>query len=214
MKSSFIYVVATILVLGFGSATKSYSQTSPSKEFPNIKISNFGQMDSRFYRGAQPKKGRYDALKELGIHTVIDLQDKPKDYERAEVEALGMKYVNIPMPDKAYPSDENVALFMKTVDDPETGVFFVHCGGGRHRTGDMGAVYRFTKYGWDYDKVYREMKNYDFYTSWGHGKMKDFVQDYWAKFESDRAAAASKAGSTTEISVPTAKDPVLTSKSL
>jgi protein tyrosine/serine phosphatase len=180
---SFLFVVSL--------ATAGFSQTSPSKDFPNIRISNFGRMDERFYRGAQPKKGSYEALKALGIHTVIDLQAKPKGYERSEVEALGMKYINIPMPGKEYPSDENVSLFLKTVDDPETGVFYVHCAGGRHRTGDMGAVYRFTKYGWDLDRVYAEMKNYDFYTSHGHGKMKDFVFDYAAKIQEQKAAAAS-----------------------
>ena len=154
-------------------------------------------MDERFYRGAQPKKGSYEALKALGIHTVIDLQAKPKGYERAEVEALGMKYINIPMPGKEYPSDENVALFLKTIDAPGTGVFYVHCAGGRHRTGDMGAVYRFTKYGWDLDRVYQEMKNYDFYTSRGHGKMKDFVFDYAAKIQEQKAAGASSPGAET-----------------
>jgi hypothetical protein len=89
-----------------------------------------------------------------------------------------MRYVNIPMVDKAYPRPEWVAAFLKTVDDPSTGKFFVHCAGGRHRTGSMGAVYRFEKYGWGYEQVYAEMKQYDFYTSWGHGDFKTFVEDY------------------------------------
>jgi hypothetical protein len=42
----------------------------------------------------------------------------------------------------------------------------------------MGAVYRFEKYGWNFDQVYAEMKQYDFYTSWGHGDFKTFVEDY------------------------------------
>ena len=67
---------------------------------------------------------------------------------------------------------------MKLVDDPSTGKFYVHCAGGRHRTGVMGAVYRFNHYNWNYDQVYTEMKKYDFYTRWGHGDMKKFVQDY------------------------------------
>ena len=138
-------------------------------------------MDDRFYRGAQPKKGDYAALKTLGIQTVVDLEEKTSGYEKAEVEALGMRYVNIPIVDKSYPTDENVAAFLKTIDDKDTGVFYVHCAGGRHRTGDMGALYRFTKYGWDFDKVYKEMENYDFYTSNGHQKAKDFVVDYAAK---------------------------------
>ena len=94
-----------------------------------------------------------------------------------------MRYVNIPMVDKEYPRPEWVAAFLKTVDDPRTGKFFVHCAGGRHRTGAMGAVYRFEKYGWGYDQVYAEMKRFDFYTSWGHGDFKTFVEDYAQKMQ-------------------------------
>jgi tyrosine-protein phosphatase SIW14 len=164
-----------ILILSVAAAAKG----EQSQAFPSVRIKNFGQMDERFYRGAEPK-GMEDiqALKQLGISTVIDLQEKPNRDERGMVESLGMRYVNIPMVDKAYPRPEWVAAFMKTVDAPSTGKFFVHCAGGRHRTGSMGAVYRFEKYGWGYDQVYAEMKQYDFYTSWGHGDFKTFVEDY------------------------------------
>jgi protein tyrosine/serine phosphatase len=151
--------------------------------FPNVKIKNFGQMDARFYRGAQPKEDDYRSLAALGIKTVIDLRDDATDYERPAVEALGMHYVNIPMSDKNYPREEQIAAFLKLANDPETGAFYVHCAGGRHRTGVMGAVYRFTKYGWNYDQVYAEMKQYDFYTRFGHGDMKKYVQDYWARVQ-------------------------------
>ena len=158
--------------------------------FPNVHIKNFGQMDERFYRGAEPKSFEdFEALKQLGIHTVVDLQEKPERTERGVVESLGMRYVNIPMVDKAYPRPEWVAAFLKTVDDPSTGKFFVHCAGGRHRTGAMGAVYRFEKYGWNYDRVYAEMKQFDFYTSWGHGDFKTFVEDYDRRMQARHNAA-------------------------
>ena len=175
-------------------AAASYSQTSPSKDFPGIKISNFGKMDDKFYRGAQPKAKDFPALKALGINTVIDLTTDSPD-EKAEVEAAGMRYVNIPIVDKSYPTDENVAAFLKTIDDKDTGVFYVHCAGGRHRTGDMGALYRYTKYGWSYDQVMQEMDNYDFYTSGGHQKAKDFVVDYGSKIAAQKTAIP--AGQTT-----------------
>ena len=35
-------------------------------------------MDERFYRGAKPKRGQYQALKDLGVNTVIDLQEEPE----------------------------------------------------------------------------------------------------------------------------------------
>ncbi|HYY99116.1 MAG TPA: hypothetical protein VE642_11020, partial [Pyrinomonadaceae bacterium] len=172
-------LVASLFAVFLLSAA-AYAKGSSNPAFPNVHIKNFGQMDARFYRGAEPK-GLEDvqALKDIGINTVIDLQEKPEPDERGEVESLGMRYVNIPMVDKAYPKPEWVAQFLKTVDDPATGKFFVHCAGGRHRTGSMGAVYRFEKYGWNYDQVYAEMKQYDFYTSWGHGDQLKYVQGYW-----------------------------------
>lgn len=166
------------------------AQRQPSY-LPEIKIKNFGQMDERFYRGAQPKKEEdYKALAAIGVKTVIDLQANPKSYERKFVESLGMRYVNIPMEAKTYPTEEQVQTFLKLVDDPETGTFYLHCAGGRHRTGAMGAVYRFNKYGWNYEQVYAEMKKFDFYTSWGHGDYKKFVEDYWQKVQTNGAAAA------------------------
>ena len=184
-----------ILLLSAGA----YAKGSSNAAFPNVRIKNFGQMDERFYRGAEPK-GIEDiqALKELGINTVIDLQEKPERTERANVESLGMRYVNIPMVDKAYPKPEWIAEFLKTVDDPSTGKFFVHCAGGRHRTGSVGAVYRFEKYGWNYEQVYAEMKQFDFYTSWGHGDFKTFVQDYANKMQERRAAPTTAAAGSAE----------------
>jgi protein tyrosine/serine phosphatase len=171
------------------------AQSQPQQaDVSNVKIKNFGQMDERFYRGAQPKEKDYESLKALGITTVVDLQAEPKEYERRMVESLGMRYVNIPMETKTYPTNEQVEAFLKLVDDPNTGKFYVHCAGGRHRTGAMGAVYRFTKYNWNYDQVYAEMKKFDFYTSWGHGDYKEFVKDFWTRMQASNAATTSTAG--------------------
>ena len=174
--------VSAFIAILFLSAV-SFAQAAPEASFPNVKIKNFGQMDARFYRGAQPKEDDYRSLSELGVKTVIDLRDDATDYERPAVEALGMRYVNIPMSDKHYPREEQIEAFLKLVNDPATGAFYVHCAGGRHRTGVMGAVYRFKKYGWNYDQVYKEMKDYDFYTRWGHGDMKKYVEDYWQRVQ-------------------------------
>ena len=105
-----------------------------------------------------------------------------------------MRYVNIPMADKQYPTAEATEAFLKVVKDPNTGKFFVHCAGGRHRTGAMGAVYRYEFYGWNYDQVYKEMKDYDFYTAWGHGGFKDFVKDYYERKHPGTTVAAESTG--------------------
>ena len=191
-KSSPVFIALVSLLL-----TISVNVSAKKKdEFPSVNIKNFGQMDDRFYRGAQPKEGDYQSLADLGIKTVIDLRQDPESYEKRNVEMLGMKYVNIPMSDTVYPRQEQIDQFLKLVDDPATGKFFVHCAGGRHRTGVMGAVYRFNHYKWTYDQVYAEMKDYDFYTRFGHGEMKRFVEDYAQKF--DTAAISATATATTK----------------
>lgn len=188
-KRSYLSVFFGVIALVLVSQISAFSQEVEKAETSNVSIKNFGQMDDRFFRGAQPKENEYKELAALGIKTVIDLQIETKDYEKRQVEALGMKYVNIPMSDKDYPETSKIDEFLKLVNNPETGKFYVHCAGGRHRTGVMGAVYRFNLYNWNYDQVYAEMKKFDFYTRWGHGDMKKFVQDYAANWVTKQASA-------------------------
>ena len=158
-------------------------------KFPNVKIKNFGQMGDRFFRGARPEGDDYAALAALGVTTIIDLTDNSKEYEQPAVEAAGLRYVNIPMEDKSYPSVDKINEFLKVIDDPATGKFFVHCAGGRHRTGVVGAVYRFTHDKWNLDQVLAEMDQYEFGSGYGHGKQRDFVRDYWQQSQSHPAQA-------------------------
>jgi protein tyrosine/serine phosphatase len=179
-KSSLTSIASLVLV--FALSALSFAK-SHDTAFPNIKIKNFGQLDERFYRGARPEEKDYPALAALGVHTIIDLTDNSREYEQPAVEAAGLRYVNIPLVDKSYPTAEQVNAFLKVVNDPVTGKFFLHCAGGRHRTGIMAAVYRFNHDHWNYDQAYAEMMKYDFYTSNGHGKQLTFVQDYWQQFQ-------------------------------
>ena len=175
-------IATTAIVLAIGNAAISKTNSNPA--FSNIKISNFGQMDERFYRGARPKERDFQTLKALGIKTIIDLTDNTPQ-ERGYAEAAGLSYVNIAIPDKHDPSDAQIAQFLKLVNNPDTGKFYVHCAGGRHRTGVMGAVYRFNNYHWSFDQVYAEMVNFDFYTSNGHGGQKTFVENYAQRVQSE-----------------------------
>lgn len=174
-----LFSAAVVCAVSLALAAVSFGQWKTEEHFPEVSIKNFGQMDSRFYRGGQPEKEEFKALADMGIRTVINLRNDAKDWEKETVESLGMRYVHIPMSDKKYPEEGTAETFLSTVSDPETGNFFVHCAGGKHRTGAMGAVYRFNNYGWNYDQVYKEMKDFDFYTFlWFYKPMKSFVKDY------------------------------------
>ena len=187
VKKSSLTVIA-ILAVVFSFSAISFAKSKESS-FPNIKISNFGQMDQNFYRGARPKSEDFKNLAALGIKTVIDLTDNSREREEPAVIAAGMRYINIPIVDKAYPGADQVSAFLKVANDPATGKFYVHCAGGRHRTGIMAAVYRFNHDHWNYDQAYAEMKQYDFYTSNGHEKQLTFIQDYWQQFQATHANA-------------------------
>jgi protein tyrosine/serine phosphatase len=130
-----------------------------------VDIENFGKVNDHFYRGAQPKGRNYEQLAALGIKTIVDLREDAKDDARSATERAGMRYINLPMKEKSYPQ--------------ANWPVFVHCAGGRHRTGVMTAVYRMAVDGWGVDQAYQEMKRYDFSTSWGHGCYKDYVFDYY-----------------------------------
>jgi protein tyrosine/serine phosphatase len=167
-------------------ATSAFAKSDLS----NVKIGNFGQMDERFFRGAQPLEGDYQSLKDLGVTTVIDLRNDPTTYEKGAVEALGMKYVNIPMSGWKSPQQKDIDAFLALVNNPETGKFYVHCKAGIHRTGVVGAAYRYTNYGWDYDQVYKEMKDYNYSNGLVHGKLGSFVKKWGGRLAEEKAAKA------------------------
>lgn len=181
------------VILGISTVS---AQTEPVQDPPPVDIINFGQMDERFYRGGQPEMDDYASLAALGIKTIVDLRNDPTDYEKSAAEAHGMTYVNIPMSGWKYPDDEDIQTFMALMNKPETGKVYVHCKAGKHRTGLVGAIYRFNNYDWSYDQAYKEMKKYN-YTSWPvHFNIKSYVKSYSKQYEKEKtqnAAAAARA---------------------
>ena len=144
-----------------------------------VNIKNFGQVNDHIYRGGQPEGEDFRKLTSIGIKTIVDLRADNESGAKAAAEAAGLRYINLPMKPKGYPEADAAKKFLDVVNDPANGAVYVHCAGGRHRTGVMVAVYRMSVDGWDIDRAYQEMKDYDFYTSWGHGCYKDYVFDYY-----------------------------------
>ncbi len=183
MTCAIIFALVAVSVAVSNDKTKRHER---SNDFENIDIDNFGKVTEFFYRGAQPKEDEYSQLAELGIKTVIDLRNDPKDFARESAELNGMRYINMPMSDKSYPDSDAAPKFLELINKSENWPVFVHCAGGRHRTGIMAAVYRMTIQGWDIERAYEEMKDYDFYTRWGHKAMKKYVYDYYDQINARR----------------------------
>jgi tyrosine-protein phosphatase SIW14 len=144
----------------------------------NIHIDNFGQVNDHYFRGGQPKTHDYADLAAAGVKTVINLIDGADPNERALVEAAGMRYVAIPMTTHVVPTPTQIAEFLKDVADPSNQPVFVHCIGGRHRTGVMTAIYRMSVEGWDSARAFAEMKTFKFGADFLHPEFKDFVLAY------------------------------------
>jgi protein tyrosine/serine phosphatase len=146
---------------------------------PAIRIDNFGRVDASLYRGAQPEERDFTDLKALGVRTIVDLTSDDADpNEKAMVEAAGMKYVTIPMTTHDVPTADQLAQFLGILSDSTSGPVFVHCVGGRHRTGVMTAVYRMTREGWTGEQAFQEMKQYKFGPDFLHPEFKRFVYGY------------------------------------
>ena len=142
----------------------------------SIQIDNFGRVNDFYYRGGQPDDDDYADLAAMGVRTVINLTSQDaKANERALVESAGMRYVHIPMTTHEPPTFERVEEFLGIVNDPARQPVYVHCVGGRHRTGVMSAVYRMTHDGWTAEQAFEEMKRYKFGASFLHPELKSFV---------------------------------------
>lgn len=159
-----------------------------------VHIDNFGRVDTTYYRGSQPQGRDYADLASLGVKTVINLtSDDAEADEQAMTEQAGMRYVHIPMTTHRPPTDAQLAEFLRVVVDPAGQPVYVHCVGGRHRTGVMTAVYRMAVQHWQADQAFQEMKQYRFGADFLHSEFKDFVYRYQPEKPATTVAAVTPA---------------------
>lgn len=191
-------------VPGALAAGRAAGSTSQVAALSAIRIDNFGVVNDNYYRGAQPRGDDYRDLAALGVKTVLDLTREGRDDEQALVEAAGMKFHRIPLTTTDRPSDAAIAEFLSIVNDPANQPVYVHCQGGRHRTGTMTAVYRMTQDHWTAAQAYDEMKQYRFEGFPGHPALKNFVMHF---APSALAPTTVSASSATPATTATARTP-------
>jgi protein tyrosine/serine phosphatase len=160
-------------------------------DISRIHIDNFGQVNDRYFRGGHPAGHDYADLAAVGIKTIVNLTSDDADVnERSMAAAAGMKYFQIPMTMHQPPTAAQIAQFLAIVNDKGDQPVYVHCVGGRHRTGVMTAIYRMTNDGWSAARAFAEMKQYKFGADFLHAEFKAFVLAYQAPLAAAASAAA------------------------
>jgi len=175
---------ATAVLLTLVLSSPAFAQTPIRAITPDsITIINFAKVNDRYFRGGQPLGEHYADLAAIGVKTIINLTngDDGVAEEKTLAEQYGMRYVGIPMSTRKAPTESEIAKFMSIVDDPNGGAVYVHCVGGRHRTGVMTAVYRMIKDGLSGDQAFKEMKRYNYGPDFLHPEFKKFVYQYQPK---------------------------------
>ena len=126
-------------------------------------VPNFQKVNDGLYRGGQPTQGGFKELAGLGVKTIVDLR-LPDEHSRAEekkwVEALGMRYINVPLRGLSAPSATDVAQILAIFNDSSAGPVFVHCRRGADRTGTVVACYRISHDRWENRKALDEARGY------------------------------------------------------
>lgn len=188
-------MLALTLSLGPGGVQYAFAGPEKAAAVSSVHIDNFGRVDATYYRGAQPQGRDYADLAALGIKTVINLtSDDALADEKGSVEQAGMKYFAIPMTTHVVPTAVQLSEFFKVVNDPASQPVYVHCVGGRHRTGVMTAAYRINHDGWTPDQAFKEMKQFKFGADFLHAEFKQFVYGYPTALRAAAAAAGPVAG--------------------
>jgi len=184
-------LITVSLAVPAAAQTRNADTRQNAADISKIRIDNFGQVNPNYYRGAQPKGRDYADLQSLGVKTLINLTSDDADAsEPGMAEHAGMKYVQIPMTTHRAPTSAELADFLKVVTDPANQPVYVHCVGGRHRTGVMTASFRMMQDGWNADRAFAEMKQYKFGADFLHPEFKEFVYGYRAILARTAPAAA------------------------
>ena len=128
-------------------------------------LPNFHKVHSFLYRSGEPTAKGVQQCHDLGIKTLIDLRATGERTRREAAwgQELGMKYINLPMSDKA-PTKSQVDTFMETVKQAkkDNAPVLVHCAHGSDRTGCLVGIWRVSEDGFTYDQAYKEMRRYYF----------------------------------------------------
>jgi protein tyrosine phosphatase (PTP) superfamily phosphohydrolase (DUF442 family) len=149
-RRSAAVAAATILLVGCASGID--VETRPA---------NLGTVvENAIYRGAQPTIDDWDALRELGIRTILKLNSSRMTEETTQARDAGMSLIHIPFEADTIGTGatcDDVARALDVLADESNWPVYVHCSRGRDRVGYVVGLYRQLRQGWTWPRIDDEL---------------------------------------------------------
>lgn len=132
---------------------------------PTNPIPNFEMVEEGVYRGGSPGEEGIAYLKQLGVKTILNLDDRKSsnESESAAAQAAGIQEILNPMSGFWMPKDASVDRALNALDRTNLRPIFVHCQHGQDRTGLVVGLYRVFAEHWQPAHAYQEMKQLGFH---------------------------------------------------
>lgn len=190
LRARFCLLLLLLLSLGLGVsdcappvAPAAVKKAAGSQKLHIPGIRDAGSVNDFLYRGAQPDDEGLEALKKLGVDTIVDLRGERRGLirkERTHTQSLGMRFINMPGNGWSPPSDKQIARFFSLLQERPRRRIFIHCWLGGDRSGVFIATYRIAFDGWTPEHALREMHQFHFKAFW-HPAMTRYVRDFPAR---------------------------------
>jgi protein tyrosine phosphatase (PTP) superfamily phosphohydrolase (DUF442 family) len=161
--------LVALVALSFGGCRRG----SSDPRYPDVPIRRFAEVDPGLFRGGQPDADGFDALKGLGVRTVLNFRGEDQDTSLAppEIGVVQLQaHINRPI-------DSEIERFFEIALDPGKRPLFMHCAEGRERTGFYAALWRIEVDGWTNARALDEMRAFGFRDS-DHPEVIEYLSAY------------------------------------
>src|SRR5437667_431047 len=147
----------------------------------NEHLPHFHQVNSVFYRGAQPSETGLQLLARQGVQTIINLRaaDEKSVLEQQWAKKAGLRYFNVPLKGRGRPTDAEEQAILSLINAPENQPVFLHCKRGKDRTGTIVACYRVSRDHWTSQRAIQEARKLGM--RWTQFGMKNYIRDYYRR---------------------------------
>jgi uncharacterized protein (TIGR01244 family) len=132
-----------MIVLGAVGALLAAAGLASAQESTAIEgVPNFKRLSAEIATAGQPTGEAYAELKKAGFKTILNLRPPEEGslQEKEKVEALGLRYVNIPITNETI-TEEKVKLFSEVVSDTANKPLLIHCSAA-NRVGGLWYIHR------------------------------------------------------------------------